>query len=122
MKLKTLKGVGCQPSKKDNGFLSIEHHQEKSMVFLVYRNFMGSTQFSSMISQNGLSKVKELTDKPGKFRVKVAVSVINPSSGKPEPEHCNIRFMTEEDSAAFVLIFSELSGTSEKGDSSHVSE
>ncbi len=56
MKLKTFKGVGRedrQPSKKDEGFLCIEKLRnvsgDEAPHFLAYRNYLGSTQFTSLI-------------------------------------------------------------------------
>jgi hypothetical protein len=52
MKLKTFKGVGRedkQPSKKDEGFLSIEKMRNTSeghgepLYFIVYRSYLGKT-------------------------------------------------------------------------------
>jgi len=59
------------PSKKDNGFLSIEKAGNK-LSYLVYRNFLGATHFSGVISAS-VARVKEIV-KADKFKVKVAVA------------------------------------------------
>ena len=113
-KLKTLKGVGeyGKPSKKDNGFLSIEKVKLKdekasSPIVLVYRNFMGMTQFSGVINQS-ISKLKELNDKPNKFRVKMVVAVKNPLNNKFESEHLEISFLTAQDRETFLTVFAHV--------------
>ncbi len=69
MKLKTFKGVGKEgkvPSKKDEGFLSIEKMRitegnEVSPHFLVYRNYLGNTHFSSIVVSK-IAKIKDVND------------------------------------------------------------
>lgn len=101
-KLKVVKGAA--PSKKDNGFMSIERLKEGCATpFLVYRNFMGTTLFSASISQ-ALSKIKSLEDKPGKPRVKIAVCQGQPS----KMVHVELKFFTEQEKAAFIQIFESL--------------
>ena len=86
-KLKILKGVATvdkQPSKKDNGYLSIEKFLGPSTdstpsYYLAFRNFLGSTLFSGLINPK-VAKIREITDKPQKFKVKVAVACKDPTT------------------------------------------
>lgn len=59
LKLKTLKGIGNEgnPSRKEQGFLSIE--KSGSVNCLVFRSFLGANLFSGIINPK-MSKVKEL--------------------------------------------------------------
>ncbi len=75
---------GAPASKKDHGFLSIES-KSSGEIFLVYRNFMGATHFSALVSPS-TAKVKEV-EKEAKFQAKVGVS----STGKV---HAIISFIT----------------------------
>jgi hypothetical protein len=99
-RLKTLKGA--PPSKKDNGFLSLERSREGSAYF-VYRNFIGANQFSGVVSPTQ-SRVKLLNEKPGKFQVKVLV--LQPSAGKSV--HLMVSFITDSDRQGFLKVFTGL--------------
>ena len=98
LKLKTLKGVGSiekLPSKKGNGFLSIE--VVNNAYFLVYRNYLGATQFSGLI-QAKITKVKAME----KGKAKIIVAVRDAVSKKYEVEHCEVKFTGEGDRDGFV--------------------
>jgi len=100
-KLKTLKGVA--PSKKEHGFLSIE--RIKGLLYLVYRNFLGVTQFSGVISEKiNLAKIVE---KDGKFKVKIAAGAKD-NEGKFYIEHLMVNFLGEADRTTFMNVHSEL--------------
>jgi hypothetical protein len=98
-KLKTLKGVA--PSKKEHGFLSIE--RIKGLLYLVYRNFLGVTQFSGVISEKiNLAKIVE---KDGKFKVKIAAGAKD-NEGKLYIEHLMVNFLGEADRTTFMNVHS----------------
>lgn len=99
-KIKTVKGV---PSKKDNGFLSIERAKGASLYYLVYRNFLGANQFSGLISS---ARIKEVNEKPGKIQAKAAL--LQREAGKLAPVHLMINFITEGDRQTFIKVFSSL--------------
>eukprot|EP00347_Sterkiella_histriomuscorum_P021742 403332924 len=125
LKLKTIKGVSSEerkPSTKGEGFLSIEKYREQPSTqtsqddpnsakpqphYLVYRNFLGATQFTSLIVKNQ-AKIRELNEKPNKFQVKIAVSVRNPTSKKYEQEHVKISFITDAERQMFINLFKEV--------------
>jgi len=105
MNLKTFKGVGRedkQPSKKDEGFLSIERVKkiQDAPHFIAYRNYLGNTQFSGIIAKK-LAKIRDVDEK-GKIRSKFAVGVKEPATGKYELEYVQIRFFTESDRQVFT--------------------
>jgi hypothetical protein len=105
-KLKIVKGLPL--SKKDNGFLSIERPNSitsSAHCFVVYRNFLGATQFSGVITP-GISKIKNLNDKPGKHRVKVALSYKDASGSKEV--HIELKFITESEKDTFISVFESL--------------
>lgn len=116
LKLKTLKGVGSedkQPSRKEQGYLSIE--KVGAVHCLVFRSFLGANLFSGVINPK-ISKVKELTPEEhsnGKKKAslckgKASVAVKDPQTGKFEVEHCEITFANEADRALFTRTFSQL--------------
>jgi hypothetical protein len=118
MRLKVVKGVGAEerkPSKKDNGFLSIEklkphsNSKDSQLHYLVYRNFLGATQFSALINPQ-IAKIKSLEVKPSKFQSKIAVGVRDPATQKYEIEHCMLSFITDLDRQTFSKVFAEVSG------------
>lgn len=85
-KLKILKGISAvdkQPSKKDNGFLSIEKFlgadSGQNAHYLVFRNFMGQTLFSALINPK-VAKIKEINTKEHRYKVKVAVACKDPQT------------------------------------------
>ena len=88
-KLKVMKGISSldkKPSKKDNGYLSIEKQNttatednKEPTHYLVFRSFMGATLFSGLINPK-VSKIKELNDKECSYKVKVAVACKDPST------------------------------------------
>lgn len=115
MQLKTFRGVGRedrQPSKKDEGFLCIEKLKTQSgddtPHFLAYRNYLGSTQFTSLIVKKS-AKIKD-EDVNGKIRSKFAVGVKDPATGKYELEYVQIRFFTEADRQVFTQVYKKLAG------------
>ena len=66
------------------------------MHFLVFRDFLGNPQFTSVINKK-IGKIKEITEKKNKFKVKVAVMVKDLESKKYETEFAQIKFITEAD-------------------------
>ena len=62
--------------------------------------------FQATISK--ISKVKELTEKEFKYKVKVAVLCLDSETKKYATEHCEIKFATDADRKGFVTVFSAL--------------
>jgi hypothetical protein len=94
--------------------LSIEKMREQNAGeeqahFLVYRNILGATFFSGVISKK-IAKVKEINDKPHKYKVKVAVAVKDYETKKYVQEFCEIKFSNDSDRKAFIKVFSSVAG------------
>jgi hypothetical protein len=102
--LKVVKGA--PESKKDNGFLSVERLSRSDLTsyYVVYRNFMGSTLFTAVISPS-LSKVKLLDDKPGKPRAKIALC--QRQQGINKIVHVELKFISDSDCKTFIDVFTE---------------
>ena len=80
-----------QPSKKDEGFLSIEKLKKESDAaphFIAFRNYLGNTQFSGLLLPK-IAKIKDLNEK-GKVRSKFTVGVKDPATGKYELEFVQV--------------------------------
>jgi hypothetical protein len=109
LKLKTLKGVSTekQPSRKDNGYLSLE--KANGVNYLVFRSYLGQSLFAGVINPN-LSRVKALSpaehsngkNKQTRIKAKASVVVIVPGQKQPEVEHVEISFLSEADRTLMV--------------------
>ena len=91
---------GAPQSKKDHGFLSLER-TTSSIVYLVYRNFMGATLFSAVLSPES-AKVLGTDMKEGRHQAQVACS----SSGKIV---VTLNFISKADREQFCEVFAGLS-------------
>ena len=64
--MKGISSADKQPSKKDNGYLSIEKanqsNNESNSHYLVFRSYIGTTLFSGLINPKN-AKIKEINDK-----------------------------------------------------------
>lgn len=107
LKLKTLKGVTTegQPSRKDNGYLSIE--KSGGVYCLVFRSFLGQYLFAGIIYPT-LSKVKELSPsehsngKNKHMRLKAKAVVMVKNGAKAEMEHVELSFLSAVDRTLFI--------------------
>lgn len=87
---------GAPQSKKDHGFLSLER-ADSSIVYLVYRNFMGATLFSAVLSPDS-AKVLATDMKENRHQAQVACS----SSGKLV---VTLNFICKADREQFCEVF-----------------
>ena len=111
-----MKGVGNvdkQPSKKEQGYLSLETLKE-DCCFLVFRNFIGVNQFSGLVNPK-ISKVKELlpdehsSGKAHANKLKAKASLcVKDTNGKYEVEHVEITFLNDQDRQLFVKAFNQV--------------
>lgn len=86
-KLKIVKGVSSVekiPSRKMNGYLSIERQNNLSdgisaPLFLVFRDFAGNMHFTGLLNKS-VARIREMNEKEHVFKLKIAVTCLDPST------------------------------------------